>query len=70
MPCWRSESARAAISAGVEMAARLERVGVDLIDGDRGCSSAPSSELGLESAFLASQQGFQAASEASLIHGR
>ena len=53
----------------VELAAGLERVRVDLVDGDveqlGGLERA-----GLEPPFLAAEQGFQAASEASLIHGR
>ena len=54
---------------GGEMTAGLIRVGVDLIDGD------VEQLVGLERArleppFLASQQRFQTASQASLIHGR
>jgi len=52
-----------------EMAAGLIRVGIHLIDGDmdhlRGLERAR-----LEPPFFASEQGFQPASQASLIHGR
>ena len=69
MPCWRSESASAAISRRVEITARLERIGVDPIDWDvRKVGRVEGA--GLESPFLAPEQGFQAASESSLIHGR
>ena len=54
---------------GVELAARLERVGVDLVDGEVDQLGAVE-RAGLESAFFAAEQGFQAASESSLIHGR
>ena len=55
--------------ARVEMPAGLERIGVDLVDGDL-------DQLGLferarfKSAFFATQQCFEPASETSLIHGR
>ena len=53
----------------VELAPRLEWVGVDLIDGQVDQVGAVE-RAGLESAFLAAEQGFQAAAESSLIHGR
>ena len=53
----------------VELAARLERVGIDLIDGDLELLG-PLERSRFESAFLTPQQGFQAASETTLIHGR
>ena len=55
--------------ARVEMPARLERVGVDLVDGDMD-QLGLFERAGLEPAFLAAEQGFQSASETSLIHGR
>jgi hypothetical protein len=51
------------------VAARLERIGVDLVDGDL-------DELGLferagfKSAFIAAEKCFESASETSLIHDR
>ena len=69
MPCWRSESASEAISCRVELAAGLERIGIDLIDGDLDQLGAFERSR-FESAFLTAEQGFQAASETSLIHGR
>ncbi len=69
MPCWRSESASEAISLALKLAARLERVGVDLIDGDLD-QLGLFERAGLKSAFFATQQCFESASETSLIHGR
>ena len=53
----------------VEVPAGLERVGIDLGDGDRdqlGCLE----RSRFESTFLPTEQGFQAASETTSIHGR
>ena len=52
-----------------EITARLIRVGIDLIDGDVEQLGALE-RAGLEPPLLTSQQGFQTASQASLIHGR
>ena len=53
----------------VELAARLERVGIDLIDGDLD-QLARLERARFESAFFTPEQGFQSASKTSLIHGR
>ena len=55
--------------ARVELPARLERIGVDLIDGDLD-QLGLFERAGFESAFFAAEQCFQSASETSLIHGR
>ena len=54
---------------GVELAAGLERVGVDLIDGEVD-QLGRLERAGLESAFLTPEQGFQAASEATSFYSR
>ncbi len=69
MPCCRSESASEAISCGVELAPRLERVGVDLIDGDLD-QLARVERAAFEAPFFTTEQRFQSASKTSLIHGR
>jgi hypothetical protein len=51
------------------MPAGLIRVGIDLIDGDVE-QLAALERAGLEPSLLTSQQGFQTASQASLIHVR
>ncbi len=54
---------------GVELAARLERVRVNLIDGDLD-QLAGIERAGFETAVFAAQQGFESASKTSFIHGR
>ena len=53
----------------VELAARLERVGIDLVDGDLDQLGAFERSR-FESAFFTPEQGLQAASETTPIHGR
>ena len=54
---------------GVEMATRLEGVGVDLVDGDEGEVGAIEGD-GVVAPLFSTEEGFEAAAEASLIHVR
>ena len=54
---------------GVELPARLVRVGIDLIDGDLD-QLARLERAAFESPFFTTEQRFQSASKTSFIHGR
>ncbi len=54
---------------GVEIPARLKRIGIDLIDGDLD-ELTRIERAGLEAPLFSTEQGFQSASQTSPIHGR